>query len=146
MAPTAKNYTARCFIFRWPYFTYISAFNNFLQRKWDRPNSTHVLQPLDVAVFRTVKGTWREIVREFRVKNNYAKLKRTDFSAEVQKCFDRSLKPETIKSGFKCCGLYPFDQKNIDYDKLLSKVKKCGDKVNQGQDSVLLHSQQLDNT
>lgn len=97
------------------------------------PNSTHVLQPLDVAVFRPIKGTWRDIVREFRLKHNYAKLKRTDFSAEVQKCFDKSLKPETIKNGFKCCGIYPFDKKNIDYDKLLSKVSKA----NQDQNSVV---------
>ncbi|XP_075975831.1 uncharacterized protein LOC142976394 isoform X1 [Anticarsia gemmatalis] len=88
------------------------------------PSSTHVLQPLDVAVFRPVKETWRDIVREFREKHKEAKLKRTDFPREVEKCFDRSLKPETIISGFKCCGLYPFDEKNIDYDNLLSKVQK----------------------
>ncbi|XP_060808094.1 uncharacterized protein LOC132903545 [Amyelois transitella] len=107
------------------------------------PNSTHVLQPLDVAVFRPVKGTWRDIVREFRVNNNYGKLKRTDFSREVQKCFDRSLKPETIKSGFKCCGLYPFDKQNIDYDKLLSKVKKHQDKLSEANQNTLLNTQQM---
>lgn len=88
------------------------------------PNSKHVLQPLDVAVFRPVKRTWRDIERDFRVEHNNGKLKRTDFCTEVQKCFDRSLNPETIMSGFKCCGLYPFDEQNINYDKLLSKVKK----------------------
>lgn len=62
------------------------------------PNSTHVLQPVDVAVFRPVKGSWRDIVREFRVIHNHAKLKRTDFAAEVQKCFDRSLKQQKKKN------------------------------------------------
>ncbi|KAI5646769.1 DDE superfamily endonuclease domain-containing protein [Phthorimaea operculella] len=93
------------------------------------PNSTHVLQPLNDAVFRPVKDTWRATVREFMVKNNYTKLKRTDFAPEVQKCFDRCLKPETIKSGFECCGLYPFDPNNINYVKLLSKVKKRQEKL-----------------
>lgn len=84
-------------------------------------------------------------MRDFQVKHNYAKLKRIDFSAEVQKCFDKSFKFDTIKSGFKCCGLYPFDKQNIDYDKLLSKTKKYEDKVsepNQSQDSRP-HTQQI---
>lgn len=109
------------------------------------PNSTHVLQPLDVAVFRPVKGTWRDIVREFRVKHNYTKLKRTDFCREVQKCFHRSLKPETIMSGFKCCGLYPFNEQNIDYDKLLSKVKKHQDKLSEANQNTLFNTQQMSN-
>lgn len=88
------------------------------------PNATHVLQPLDVAVFRPVKGTWREVIRDFRVENNHAKLTREAFSKSVQKCFDLSLKPDTIKSGFQFCGIYPFDPKNINYDKLLEKARK----------------------
>lgn len=88
------------------------------------PKSTHVLHPLDVAVFRPIEETWRDIVQEFTVRHNYAKLTRTDFSAEVQSCFERSLKSETVKSGFEYCGLYPFQQQNIDYQKLLSKGKK----------------------
>lgn len=85
------------------------------------PNSTHLLQPLDVAVFRPVKGAWRQTVREFRINNNYDKLKRTDFAQEVQKCFNKCIKPETIKNGFRCCGLFPFDPELINYTKLLSK-------------------------
>lgn len=88
------------------------------------PNATHVLQPLDVAVFRPVKGTWRAVVHNYRVENNYTKLTREEFSKEVQKCFDQSLKPDTIKSGFQCCGICPFNPHNINYDKLLEKVKK----------------------
>jgi hypothetical protein len=83
------------------------------------PNSTHILQPLDVGVFRPVKGTWKEIVHEFRVNNNYAKLKRTDFAKEVQKCFDKSLKVETIKNSFKSAGIFPFNVNNIDFSKVM---------------------------
>lgn len=32
------------------------------------PNSTHILQPLDVAVFRPVKRTWRSVVHDFLIK------------------------------------------------------------------------------
>lgn len=87
------------------------------------PNATHVLQPLDVAVFRPVKGTWKDIVHDFRINNDYKRLKRPDFAKEVQKCFDRCLKAETIRNGFRCCGIFPFDPNNINYEKLLQQAK-----------------------
>lgn len=77
-------------------------------------NSTHGLHPLDTAVFESVQETWRDIVREFTSKHICEKICLMDFSAEVQKCFERSLDPEVIRSGFECCGLYPFQNPNID--------------------------------
>lgn len=88
-----------------------------------------MLQPLDVAVFRPVKGTWRTVVHNFRLENNYAKLTRQEFSKTVQKCFDQCLKPDTIKSRFQCCGIFPFDPQNINYDKLLEKSNKHASKA-----------------
>lgn len=66
------------------------------------------MQPLDVAVFRPVKATWRTIVHDFRIKHEFKKIKRTDFSMLVKECFDKTLKPQTIQSAFECTGLYPF--------------------------------------
>lgn len=33
------------------------------------PNATHLLQPMDVAVFRTLKEGWKKKVQEWRIKN-----------------------------------------------------------------------------
>jgi len=33
------------------------------------PNSTHILQPLDVAVFGPLKGRWKKIVKQWRIDN-----------------------------------------------------------------------------
>ncbi|KAF9411109.1 hypothetical protein HW555_009971 [Spodoptera exigua] len=85
------------------------------------PNATHVLQPLDVSVFRPVKGTWRTVVHDFRVQNNFAKLRRIDFAPQVDICLKKTLVSQTIKNGFQCCGLYPFGPDNVNYDKLLTK-------------------------
>lgn len=85
--------------------------------------------------------TWRSVVHDFLIKNNYAKLKRTDFAPEVQKCFDKSLKPETIKNGFKCCGIYPFNANNIDYSKLLTKQNQNAD----ADHSTCANNQELEN-
>lgn len=34
------------------------------------PNATHILQPLDVAVFGPMKQNWRDTVRKFKIDNN----------------------------------------------------------------------------
>ncbi|CAG5026930.1 unnamed protein product [Parnassius apollo] len=86
------------------------------------PNSNHLLQLLDVGVFPSVRVTWKNVVHEFRVKNNRAKLKRVDFAGEVKKCFEKSLIADTIKNSFKSAGLFPFDANNIEFSKVMRQT------------------------
>jgi hypothetical protein len=84
------------------------------------PNSTHILQPLDVGLFKSLKSKWKHEDKHFKIKNNYKNLTK-DAVAPV---LDNSLKSisniETIfKNSFKACGLFPFNADNIDYSKLL---------------------------
>jgi len=34
------------------------------------PNSTHIIQPLDVAVFGPLKSKWKRIVKQWRIEND----------------------------------------------------------------------------
>ncbi len=49
------------------------------------PHSTHLLQPLDVAVFKTVKTAWRSIVQRFYEKNNFDQISKESFPALLKK-------------------------------------------------------------
>lgn len=85
------------------------------------PNATHLLQPMDVALFHPLKNEWKKTVREWRINsNNGERLKREDFSRLVDECLKKAAKPNTINNGFKTCGLYPFDVNAIPFDKLLT--------------------------
>lgn len=44
------------------------------------PNATHILQPMDVAVFHSLKSTWRQKVQELRMENDGNQLKKQDFA------------------------------------------------------------------
>ncbi|KAJ8933679.1 hypothetical protein NQ314_013867 [Rhamnusium bicolor] len=81
------------------------------------PNTTHLLQPLDVTYFRPMKGNWRQILNDWK---NTAKGSR--FSGVPKDIFPRLLKTllttgrrgaENLKSGFRKCGICPLNRKVV---------------------------------
>ncbi len=44
------------------------------------PNSTHFMQPMDVACFHPLKSGWKKAVRNWRFKNQGVRLKRENFA------------------------------------------------------------------
>ncbi|XP_030767162.1 uncharacterized protein LOC115890938 [Sitophilus oryzae] len=90
------------------------------------PNSTHILQPLDVGLFRPLKLSWKKEVQKFKMKNgSYKALNRENFASVLNEAINSMTNLEVIlKNAFKSCGLFPFDSSNINYSKLLLKGKK----------------------
>ena len=72
------------------------------------PNTTHFLQPLDVAYFGPLKRAWREILLEYKQNHVNKSLLKKHFASEFKKLVHRA-KPENVLSGFKTTGLIPFD-------------------------------------
>lgn len=90
------------------------------------PNSTHILQPLDVGLFKTLKLNWKKEIQKFKMKNgSYKALNRENFAPVLNEAinFLRNLKL-VLKNAFKTCGLFPFDSSNINYSKLLLEGKE----------------------
>ena len=76
------------------------------------PNATHILQPLDVAVFGPVKKEWRQILRDWRSESRSpGTIPKTQFPTLVQRLWSSmSTKvPSWLQSGFLATGLSPFN-------------------------------------
>lgn len=81
------------------------------------PNSTHLIQPMDVAVFKPLKAYWKKSVRQFHVDNDGSKLRKEHFP----KLFETALSlvsKETVQNGFKACGLVPLCVENVKFSKI----------------------------
>ncbi|KAF2892947.1 hypothetical protein ILUMI_13226 [Ignelater luminosus] len=95
----------------------LGEFNNQIELVALYPNATHILQPLDVAVFHPPKNCWKKGVQRYKMKNDRAKIKTENFSPLLATVLDQSIKSETIGEGFKICGLCPLDENTIPYKK-----------------------------
>jgi DDE superfamily endonuclease/helix-turn-helix, Psq domain/Tc5 transposase DNA-binding domain len=82
------------------------------------PNSTFILQPADVAIFRCLKSLWRE---ENRIgKQKEIVITKLNFAELFLHAFDQ-ISPTVIKNGFFRSGLFPFDSSNVDYTKCIGE-------------------------
>jgi len=88
------------------------------------PNSTHLTQPLDVAVFGPKKRAWRNTLGDWKkVHTNSSVLPKQFFPSLLKKTLDKMTNADTLskslKSGFRTCGLAP-----VDAHPLLKKLPK----------------------
>ncbi|XP_055373588.1 uncharacterized protein LOC129606961 isoform X2 [Condylostylus longicornis] len=81
-------------------------------------NTTHIMQPLDVSVFKPLKTGWKETVRNWQSKNFGVALTKKTFCPLLEETINQNQNLSTsIINGFRKCGLSPFDPNSIDYSK-----------------------------
>ena len=73
------------------------------------PNTTHILQPLDVSVFGPMKRSWRTILKNYKIPTRAANSTKERFPELIKDLWSRSFTPEHLISGFCAVGLAPFD-------------------------------------
>ncbi|XP_065363191.1 uncharacterized protein LOC135956584 [Calliphora vicina] len=83
------------------------------------PNTTHMLQPADVSVFKPLKQEWKNTIREWQLNpENICKvINKSTFCPLLHAVLSKINMEDTIKNGFRKCGLYPFNPDNVDYTK-----------------------------
>lgn len=87
------------------------------------PNATHLIQPMDVAIFRSLKGSWKSAVHQWRFENPDSPiLRKVHFCPLLKKVIDENMAPSIFINGFRKCGLVPWNpaavclRKNVTVD------------------------------
>lgn len=73
------------------------------------PHSSHLLQPLDLAVFKPFKDKWDSAMVKWQRSNYGQKLSKKEFSVLVGQIW-KSMESLTIMNGFKKGGIYPMNR------------------------------------
>lgn len=83
------------------------------------PNCTHLMQPMDVVMFRPMKVKWAKVIQDFKNLNqDKDKMTRPDFCNLLKTCLDEILQPNLLKKSFEATAIFPFGADYFDYTKL----------------------------
>ena len=94
------------------------------------PNSTHLIQPLDVAFFHPLKEVYKKAIVEYKLEKGIVDIKKAMVPVILKKALEKMNYAEGIKNGFRSSGLYPFNADAVDFNILKKKSKKKKDSVN----------------
>ncbi|KAI4455654.1 hypothetical protein MML48_9g00000110 [Holotrichia oblita] len=100
------------------------------------PNATRILQPADVSCFKPLKNAWKRAVLKWRRNNPFIGLTKVHF-APILKDALGSLHSSSICNGFEACGIYPWNDKSIDFSKCIGKKQTSGPATAVGTGNVM---------
>ena len=87
------------------------------------PNSTHLIQSLDVAFISPFKAIWRREVKKWRNEFKLTRLTKAQFPAVLERALAKLDEQHILKNGFRTSGLYPFNANAVHYNLLKKKGK-----------------------
>lgn len=73
------------------------------------PHTTHYAQPLDRAVFGPLNAKYNEACSEFLQQSPLNQINKWTFPALFRFAWDNAVTSHNIQSGFKACGIVPFN-------------------------------------
>lgn len=73
------------------------------------PHTSHILQPLDLASFGSIKGSYRRQIAQLSSIDDAAPVKKERFIRCYKEARDQGLSPLIIKAGWRASGLVPFN-------------------------------------
>jgi len=80
------------------------------------PHSSHLLQPLDLAIFKSIKNEWDKILCCWCRNHQGQKLPKSELSKIICNIWTK-LDPQIIKNGFRKSGIYPFNRSVVERSK-----------------------------
>lgn len=81
------------------------------------PNSTHIIQPLDIGLFRTLKAACSKVVHEWRMEHHGDRLRRDNFAPALEKTINSIDLKQILPNAFRTTGLYPFTPDAVNFGK-----------------------------
>lgn len=82
------------------------------------PHTTHVTQPLDVALFKPLKSKFSDIAVNLGYARKDLMIGKAKFAPVLSSAIDQCFSPHHIKEAFRKTGIFPFNPKVIDQNQL----------------------------
>lgn len=83
------------------------------------PKTTHITQPLDVAVYRKMKIETTKLMSQVKLVKSDHWVSKKNVSGLFKIIYEKSFTMSCISEGFRKCGIFPFNPNAIDKELLL---------------------------
>ncbi|XP_076666524.1 uncharacterized protein LOC143368051 [Andrena cerasifolii] len=104
------------------------------------PNTTHLMQPMDVTMFSPLKAHWRKEVNAYRIENHVLSVAKHDFAVLLANVFTKMDLKTILSNGFSACGLHPFVIDKLDLSKVFIRSKNNDSETTTNQEPSLIES------
>ena len=95
------------------------------------PNCTHILQPLDVSVFKPLKSEYVKVAEKYKIENNQLSVQKEDIANLSYKTLNNLNVKDIFRNGFQRCGLCPFNVNAVDYSKVITLKRRNVETIEQ---------------
>ena len=85
------------------------------------PKLTHILQPCDVGIYRTMKANVCNTMQQIRMLRGEMWINKTKVPAILREVFEKTFTPALIIESFRKCGISPFSRDTVSMD-LMTKT------------------------
>ena len=83
------------------------------------PHTTHLCQPLDIAIYKTLKVELSKFVKLGKAIRRDLWIVKSQVPCIIKVPFEKSVSMANIKAGFQKCGIVPFNPNAIDRTQLI---------------------------
>jgi len=85
-------------------------------------HASHIMQPLDVGIFSSLKASWKSALLRWQWENPGINFTKSDFPGLFKTVWEKSCTKEKAASSFLRAGLFPLDPSAIDMTRLVSSL------------------------
>ena len=98
------------------------------------PNSTHLFQPLDLAVFGPMKRSWRSLLNEWREESRSKGTLPKQHFLLLLRCLLHDIKADNLVSGFRGSGIPPHP---LNKDEVIHRMSSSNEQLNESVEQLL---------
>ncbi|XP_035826221.1 uncharacterized protein LOC118477852 [Aplysia californica] len=80
-------------------------------------HSSHIIQPLDLVFYGSLKQEWKLAVRDYKAISRFAQVTKQTFTTVFADAWKRAYSPEKVVNAFRTSGLCPWNPDAPDYSK-----------------------------
>ena len=100
------------------------------------PNLTHLLQPCDVGLYRSMKANLSTTMRQLKLLRGDLWISKAKIPAVFREVFEKTFRPDLITEAFRKCGIYPFARDTLSVDLIQSSPQSTPITSQTGDDNV----------